>query len=87
MLRAMISNYFFLDWIAMALSLLGMHMLGSRDHKGFILLVISNALWIVVGAWAQSLAIVLGNVAFLGINLRGWWRWQPGDATPQGPVP
>jgi hypothetical protein len=87
MLRAMISHYYFLDWVAMALSLLGMHMLGSRDHKGFVLLVISNAGWIVVGLWAHSLAIVLGNVAFLGVNLRGWLRWRATHATPTVPTP
>jgi nicotinamide riboside transporter PnuC len=76
MLRGMISRYYFLDWIAMAMSLLAMVMLGNRDRRGFALFAISNALWVVVGMWAHSLAIALGNATFLVINLRGWWRWQ-----------
>ena len=78
MLRAMISQYFYLDWFAMALSLLAMVMLGNRDRRGFVVFAISNACWVVVGVWAHSLAIALGNAAFLGINLRGWWHWQSG---------
>jgi hypothetical protein len=80
MLRGMISRYYFLDWFAMALSLLAMVMLGNRDRRGFVLFAFSNACWVVVGLWAHSLAIALGNAAFLAINLRGWWRWQAGEA-------
>ena len=72
----MISRYFFLDWIAMAMSLAAMVMLGNKDRRGFLVFAISNGLWVVVGLWAHSLAISLGNAAFLGINLRGFVRWQ-----------
>ncbi|MEP7028140.1 MAG: PnuC protein [Candidatus Eisenbacteria bacterium] len=81
----MISRYYFLDWIAMALSLAAMVMLGNRDRRGFALFAFSNALWVVVGVWAHSLAIALGNAAFLLINLRGWWRWQADAATLEDP--
>jgi len=81
----MLSRYFFLDWVAMALSLAGMVMLGNRDRRGFLTFAVSNALWVVVGLWAHSLAIALGNAAFLGINLRGWFRWltTPAAADPR----
>jgi len=78
----MVSRYFFLDWFAMALSLGAMVLLGNKDRRGFVTFAISNAMWVVVGLWAHSLAIALGNAIFLGINLRGFVRWRgPGPET------
>ncbi len=78
----MIARYFFLDWFAMALSLGAMVMLGYKDRRGFLTFAVSNALWVVVGLWAHSLAIALGNAAFLVINLRGWFLWRAPAAPP-----
>lgn len=78
----MVSRYFFLDWLAMALSLGAMVMLGNRDRRGFLVFAISNAMWVVVGLWAHSLAIAIGNAVFLAINLRGFVRWQAPGVEP-----
>jgi hypothetical protein len=71
----MISRYYFLDWIGMALGLFALWMLGNRDRRGFVAFMISNAIWIVIGFWIASLAMILGNAVILVVNLRGWMRW------------
>ena len=71
----MISRYFFLDWIGMALALLAVWQLGNRDRRGFIAFMLSNILWIVIGVWVSSLAMAAGNAVFLVTNFRGWQRW------------
>jgi len=71
----MISRYWFLDWIGMALGLLALWMLGNRDRRGFVAFMISNAIWIGLGFWIGSLAMIVGNAVILVVNLRGWTRW------------
>jgi hypothetical protein len=60
----MISRYFFLDWIGMALALLAVWQLGNRDRRGFVAFMLSNVLWIVIGVWVSSLAMALGSIDF-----------------------
>ena len=78
----MISRYYYLDWVGMALGLLALWLLGNRDRRGFVAFMISNAIWIVIGSWIASLAMILGNAVILVVNLRGWMRWNqsPGEA-------
>jgi nicotinamide riboside transporter PnuC len=37
--------------------------------------MLSNLIWIFLGFWISSLAMILGNAIFLGVNIRGWFRW------------
>ena len=83
----MVNHYHYLDWFGMALAIGGMVLLGNRDGRGFVAHLVSNVLWIVVGLWAHSLALVLGNAAFLVINARGWWKWRRTHATPEAGLP
>ena len=71
----MISRYLYLDWIGMALGMLAMWLLGNRDRRGFAAFIASNLIWIGLGFWISSLAMVLGNAVLLVTNLRGWARW------------
>ena len=81
----MIARYWFLDWIGMALGMLGLWLLGHKDRRGFVAFMLSNLIWIGLGAWISSLAMVLGNAAIFVINLRGWLRWCPPGAEPRSP--
>lgn len=72
-------QYYFLDWISMALSLLAVYLLGQKNRIGFISFMISNVGWIIIGIWADSYGIIVGNIVFLGLNLRGYFKWQAED--------
>jgi hypothetical protein len=70
-------NYYGLDWLAMALSLLALWLIGNKNRMGFAVFVLANLTWIVVGVWLmQSAGIVLGNVVFLAMNVRGYLNWK-----------
>lgn len=69
-------KYYGFDWLAMLASLAAMYLLGNKNRSGFVAFMIANFSWIVIGYWAESLAISLGNVAFFVMNLRGFIRWQ-----------
>jgi hypothetical protein len=34
-----------------------------------------NLLWCAIGAWADSYAMVIANLGFLAMNLRGFAKW------------
>lgn len=68
-------KYYGVDWVAMALSLYAVYLLGNKNKWGFVAFIISNALWLYVGYLANSYAIAIGNFIFLLTNTRGWVRW------------
>ena len=62
----------------MAVSLLGSWWIGDKDrkhrHLGFVVLVVSNALWI---AWAipdNAWALLVMQAAFVFLNSRGFYE-------------
>jgi hypothetical protein len=79
-------TYWGADWVAMALRLTAVYMLGNRARAGFLVFASANLVWIVLGLFfMNSLAIAVGNLAFLTMNLRGFVRWTPAVAIPSTP--
>ena len=69
-------KYYSLDWIAMLLSVIAMLLLGNKVKWGFVLFMLANMTWIVLGFLIlHSYAIVLGNIIFLITNARGFLKW------------
>ncbi len=69
-------KYYALDWLAMALSLLAVYLLGNKNKLGFISFSIANAIWVFLGfVLMHSLGIGVGNVVFLIMNIRGFISW------------
>ncbi|WP_338760287.1 hypothetical protein WAF17_13315 [Bernardetia sp. ABR2-2B] len=72
-----IFNYYGLDWLAMALSLIAMYLIGNKNKFGFIVLIASNILWIIVSlVFMNSYGILIGSSIFFFINLRGFLNWE-----------
>lgn len=70
------TRYFLIDWLAMALSLLGVYLLGRKQKVGFIIFTISNLIWAGLGFTLMgSLGIAIGNLVFAGININGYVNW------------
>ena len=69
-------KYYALDWLAMALSLLAVYLLGNKNKLGFISFSMANAIWVFLGfMMMNSLGIGVGNVVFLIMNIRGFISW------------
>jgi hypothetical protein len=69
-------KYYTLDWLAMALSLLAVYLLGNKNKYGFISFSIANAFWIFLGfTMMNSLGIGIGNIVFLIMNIMGFVFW------------
>lgn len=70
-----IFQYYGIDWLAMAFTLVAIYQLGNKQHSGFILMIIGNLFWIGLGVFTASLALVLANSIFAAMNLRGLYKW------------
>ena len=77
-------NYYFLDWIAMAASFLAVYLLGQKNKLGFISFLFANISWVAVGVLAESAGILIGNIGFFALNLRGFLKWNQSQTPRQG---
>jgi hypothetical protein len=72
----------YLDWIAMIFTALNVWLLGSQDERGWWLGMIGNVLWIAYSAATAQLPLLILNVLFLGLNVRGMVKWRSDDDAP-----
>lgn len=77
-------HYFGVDWAAMVFTFVAIYLLGNQSRSGFPVMMCGNSCWVVVGLLASSTAMVLANVVFFLMNLRGLLRWaSSGNQTGQ----
>jgi hypothetical protein len=75
-----LSKYYGLDWLAMALSIWAVYLLGNKNKWGFISFISANALWVYVGIFLMSsYGIAVGNFVFLILNTRGYLKWNQNE--------
>lgn len=68
-------QYYGFDWLAMGCSLLATYLLGSKSRYGFVVFMLSGISWIAVGYLTGSWAMIVGNVIFSVLHLRGLLNW------------
>jgi len=70
-----IFQYYGIDWLAMAFTMVAIYQLGNKQRSGFILMIIGNLFWIGLGVFTTSLALILANSIFAAMNVRGLRKW------------
>lgn len=73
----MMSQYFGVDWLAMCLTFSAIYLLGNKSRKGFVVMMLGHLCWTAIGIWAHSYAMVIVNLGFFAMNVRGFTRWAP----------
>lgn len=68
-------QYYGVDWLAMLFTLVAIYQLGNHKRIGFVLMIIGNGFWIMLGLFTASLAMIVANTIFAGMNVRGLWKW------------
>ena len=71
------SQYSGIDWLAMCLTFTAIYLLGSKRRGGFLVMIAGNLCWSAIGLWAGSYAMVIANLGFLAMNIRGFVKWAP----------
>lgn len=70
-------QYLGLDWLAMLFTFGAIYLLGSKSRAGFLVMMVGNLCWAVIGIWAQSYGMLIANVGFFAMNVRGFVKWAP----------
>lgn len=63
------------DLLGIMFSFLMLYFLGNHKRYGFLCGAVANTCWMVFGVITQSYPLILANVVFCGLNLRGYMRW------------
>ena len=72
-----LSNYFGIDWLAMCLTFSAIYLLGNKSRVGFVVMMVGNLCWSAIGLWAHSYAMIIANLGFFSMNVRGFVKWAP----------
>ena len=78
------TQYFGVDWLAMCLTFVAIYLLGNKSRFGFAVMMLGNLSWAVIGIWAHSDGMVVANLGFFAMNVRGFARWSPSTSVPGG---
>ncbi len=71
------SQYFGVDWLAMCLTFSAIYLLGSKKRGGFLVMMTGNLCWSAIGLWAHSTPMLIANLGFFAMNVRGFVKWAP----------
>jgi len=71
------TQYFGLDSLAMSLTFTAIYLLGNKSRSGFIVMMLGNLCWSAIGLWASSYAMIIANIEFFAMNVRGLVRCSP----------
>ena len=74
-------QYLGLDWLAMVLTFSAIYLLGSKSRMGFLVMMVGNVCWATIGVWAHSYGMLLANLGFFTMNVRGYIKWAPPHAS------
>lgn len=69
-------QHYGLDWIAMVLTFFAIYSLGNKRRYGFVIMMLGNTCWMILGLKFQSLGMILANGIFFAMNLRGVILWK-----------
>jgi hypothetical protein len=78
------TEYLGLDWVAMVFTFSAIYLLGNKSRKGFIVMMTGNLCWAAIGLWAHSYAMIIANLSFFSMNVRGFIKWAPTVSTAAG---
>ena len=67
--------------MVMALTFGAIYLLGNKARAGFILMMAGNTCWIIVGAFTESIAMMIANLVFLAMNARAWSKWSDDNSS------
>lgn len=76
-----VSAYYGIDLLAMLMTFMGIYYLGNQNRFGFIAHILGNILWFTLGIMTQSIGLIVANIAFVLMSMRGYWKWRDSGAS------
>jgi len=66
----------FLDWLAAAFALVGVYFLGNKNKYGFIICMVSCAIWIIVALSIGVYGLLLEVIPLFLLNIYNFNKWR-----------
>lgn len=79
MIQDFLTNYYGIDILAMALTFIGLILIGNKNKFGFIFALLGNSIWIVLGFWIGSFGLLFANLVLIIIYIRNFIKWNKRD--------
>ncbi len=73
-------EYMGIDWLAMVLTMIAIWQIGNKHISGFYLMMVGNTAWVVLGFLTGSIALIVANTIFIGMNIRAILKWSRPEA-------
>lgn len=64
-----------LEWLAMALTLAAVWLIGAQDVRGQWLMLTAQGAWFVVARLRRSMALAVQSVVLAALTWRALWLW------------
>ena len=68
-----------IDWLGMGLTLAGSLSVIRKKRFGFLLMLLGCLAWIGFGIIVESMAVIVTNIVFSGVNAFGYYKWKKDD--------
>jgi nicotinamide riboside transporter PnuC len=77
----MISNWLiqYGSWCLAPFGLMGMYVVGRKKTWGWIISMVTQALWATYAVGTGQFGFLLGTVSYFVIYLRSWLKWRRDD--------
>lgn len=72
-------QFYGVDWLAMVVTFIAFWQMGNKERRGFLMMVVANILWLIIGILTGSIAMLVANVAFAVLNARTYMKWSSED--------
>ena len=70
---------FGLDWIAAVIALLGVYIIGRKNKYGFLICMVSGAIWCIVAVLTGVYGLLLEVLPLFAMNLFNFNKWRKED--------
>lgn len=65
-----------MTWIANALIVIGLWLIGSKRRSAFLFSVLGEAIWTAVSLWRGMYDLAAICAVFAVLAVRNWWMWR-----------
>ena len=72
-----------LDWIAAAIALLGVYIIGTKNKYGFLICIISGVIWCIVASLTRVHGLFLEVVPMFVLNIWNFNKWRREEINKQ----
>lgn len=66
-----------MTWLAVALNMLGLYLLGNRRRVGFLLGIAAETIWLIWSATLEVYALSAMSTIYICLAMRAWVKWSP----------